>query len=140
MKKILLLLLIGAILISCECPYEEYKKKGFYNGQDVFYAEKLLGTWQCYYPMSVANYEIKSMKFVTSNKVDIVVAKFNSVDWYQYTYNYTYYGDYIKFSSQYADYNIRNFTFRIVGYLYPELILQDSFGKYKMAKRKSNGC
>lgn len=55
--KQVLCLMSAWLLLSCECPYLEKEDYGYQqntrrsvNG-DVFYAEKLLGTWQCYYPM-----------------------------------------------------------------------------------------
>ena len=143
MKKLLFLLLVVSLtLTSCEYKCDDLPGKfGFKSssGSDSFYAEKLLGTWQSS-ELEVGVYDIKQMKFISGNKVDVIISRKYDTDRFTYTYSYTYYGDYIKFYSEYAGEDINSFQFKIVNYLYPELTLQDSFGMYVMRKVKANGC
>lgn len=139
--KQVLCLMSAWLLLSCECPYLEKEDYGYQqntrrsvNG-DVFYAEKLLGTWQCYYPMIIGGMEFKQIKFMSNGKADITMAKQRDTEWYTETYDYAYYGSTLRFSR-----NGSNISLHIDGYLFPELYLRDSFGSYTMAKRKSDGC
>lgn len=139
--KTMLYLVAALLLASCECPYlekEEYEYRQnthrSVNG-DVFYADKLLGTWQCYYPMIIGGIEFKEIKFMSNGKADITMAKQRDTDWYTETYDYAYYGSTLRFSR-----NGSNISLHIDGYLFPELYLRDSFGRYTMAKRKADGC
>ena len=134
----LLFVLFALILVSCECPYQDeldraqYRK---YSSGDVFYAEKLLGTWQCYYPMIIGGVEFKQIKFMDGGKADITMAKQHDTEWYTETYNYAYYGNTLRFSRSGS-----NISLTIEGYLFPELYLRDSFGRYTIAKRRADGC
>ena len=128
------------MLLSCECPYldkeeYEYRQSNRSANGDVFYAEKLLGTWQCYYPMVIGGVEFKQIKFMSNGKADITMAKQRDTEWYTETYDYAYYGSTLRLSR-----NSSNISLHIDGYLFPELYLSDSFGRYTMAKRKSAGC
>ena len=139
-KKVLLFILISC-LISCEpycydCgEYHEAKRYENHNTTDIFYAEKLLGTWQCEYPFIVGNIEFKQIKFLTNGKCDITMAKMYDVDWYTETYDYTYYGNTIKFTK-----NGNTISFSIRDYICPQLFLRDSFGTYVMKFVKAYGC
>ena len=146
-NKIILLLLAVITLTSCDCPYCEYDDYGYrenggqtakltYNG-DYFCADKLLGTWQMDYGCTVGNIELKEIKFLDGWYCDITMAQVRNTDWYTETWTYTYYGNTIKFA--------RNdgrtaFSFKINGYTFPELYLQDSFGRYTWRKVRSYGC
>ena len=125
----LLFSLFALILVSCECPYQD-ELEG-----DVFYADVLLGTWQCYYPMIIGGVEFKQIKFMSGGKADITMAKQHDTEWYTETYNYAYYGNTLRFSRSGS-----NISLTIDGYLFPELYLRDSFGRYTMAKRRADGC
>lgn len=139
--KQVLCLMSAWLLLSCECPYlekEEYEYRQNTHRSvdgDVFYADKLLGTWQCYYPMIIGGVEFKEIKFMSNGKADITMAKQRDTDWYTETYDYAYYGSTLRFSR-----NGSNISLHIDGYLFPELYLRDSFGRYTMAKRRSDGC
>ena len=136
--KRLLGIMAAVMLISCECPYlEEKENQGYqpHTKSDAFYSEKLLGTWQCYYPMIIGGVEFKEIKFLSNGKADITMAKQRDTEWYTETYDYTYYGSTLRFSK-----NGSNISLHIDGYLFPELYLSDSFGSYTIAKRKSDGC
>ena len=131
----LLFTLFALILVSCECPYQDelnraQQHKTNING-DVFYADVLLGTWQCYYPMVIGGVEFKQIMFMSDGRADITMAKQNDTEWYTETYNYAYYGNTLRFSR-----NESNISLTIEGYLFPELYLRDSFGHYTLAKRK----
>lgn len=139
--KQVLCLMSAWLLLSCECPYLEKEDYGYQqntrrsvNG-DVFYADKLLGTWQCYYPMIIGGVEFKEIKFMSNGKADITMAKQRDTDWYTETYDYAYYGNTLRLSR-----NGSNISLHIDGYLFPELYLRDSFGRYTIAKRKADGC
>ena len=134
----LLFALFTLILASCECPYQDELDRAQYRKSstgDAFYAEKLLGTWQCYYPMIIGGVEFKQIKFMDGGKADITMAKQHDTEWYTETYNYAYYGNTLRFSRSGS-----NISLTIEGYLFPELYLRDSFGRYTMAKRRAEGC
>ena len=53
----LLIALVALICVSCECPYQDELDRAQQRKSstgDVFYADVLLGTWQCYYPMIIS--------------------------------------------------------------------------------------
>ena len=133
----LLLLLPALIWTSCECPYldEQDSSYSWNKYGDAFYAEKLLGTWQCYYPMIIGGMEFKQIKFMSGGKADITFAKPYETDWYTETFNYSYYGNTLRFSKSGS-----NISLTIEGFLFPELYLRDSYGRYTMAKRRVEGC
>ena len=72
---------------------------------------------------------------MSNGKADITMAKQRDTEWYTVTYDYAYYGNTLRFSKTGS-----NFTFKVEGYLFPELYLMDSLSRYTMAKRKSDGC
>ena len=130
----LLIALVALICASCECPYQDELDRAQQRKSstgDVFYADVLLGTWQCYYPMIIGGMEFKQIKFMSGGKADITMAKQRDTEWYTETYNYAYYGNTLRFSR-----NESNISLTIEGYLFPELYLRDSFGHYTLAKRK----
>ena len=134
----LLFALFALILASCECPYQDeldraQNRKS--STDDVFYAEKLPGTWQGYYPMIIGGVEFKQIKFMDGGKADITMAKQHDTEWYTETFNYAYYGNTLRFSRSGS-----NISLTIEGYLFPELYLRDSFGRYTIAKRRTDGC
>ncbi|MBE6260014.1 MAG: hypothetical protein E7104_06375 [Prevotella sp.] len=134
----LLIALVALICVSCECPYQDeldcaQQRKS--STGDVFYADVLLGTWQCYYPMIISGVEFKQIKFMSGGKADITMAQQHDTEWYTETYNYSYYGNTLRFSRSGS-----NISLTIEGYLFPELYLRDSFGHYTMAKRRADGC
>lgn len=72
-----LIALVTLIWVSCECPYQDelYRAQQRKTTGDVFYADVLLGTWQCYYPMIIGGMEFKQIKFMSGGKADITMAK-----------------------------------------------------------------
>lgn len=145
MKK-LILLLVTICFVACECPYCGEKScrcgssKDSYGvgyDYDYFCADKLLGEWQACYGCKVGTIELKSIKFFDSYRCDITMAQDRNVDWYTETWSYTYYGSTIKFSRNDGR---TGFSFKVYGYIYPELYLQDSFGKYTWRKIKPYSC
>lgn len=139
MKLTKLLIAIAALIcVSCECPYQDELDRAHQRKSstgDAFYADVLLGTWQCYYPMIIGGMEFKQIKFMSGGKADITMAKQYDTEWYTETYNYAYYGNTLRFSRSGS-----NISLTIEGYLFPELYLRDSFGRYTMAKRRADGC
>ena len=135
----LLFLLIALIWVSCECPYPEERQRAYRQNTntkgDVLYADMLLGTWQCYYPMIIGGVEFKQIKFMSNGKADIIMAKQHDTEWYTETFSYAYYGNTLRFSKSGI-----NISLTIEGFLYPELYLRDSISRYTMAKRRANGC
>ena len=130
--------LVVLICVSCECPYQDELDRAQQRNSstgDVFYADMLLGTWQCYYPMIIGGMEFKQIKFMSGGKADITMAKQHDTEWYTETYCYAYYGNTLRFSRSGS-----NISLTIEGYLFPELYLRDSFGRYTMAKRRADGC
>ena len=129
---------LALILVACECPYQDEPERTPQRKTstgDVFYADVLLGTWQCYYPMIIGGVEFKQIKFISGGKADITMARQYDTEWNTETYNYAYYGNTLRFSRSGS-----NISLTIEGYLFPELYLRDSFGHYTMAKRKAAGC
>lgn len=130
MKKILLIL-SAFVLLSCDCPYAgdlygvERRTK-----EAKFSAEKLLGTWQCYYPMIIDGLEYKQIRFMPNGKAEVIVAIPREIDRYALNYKYSYSDNKLKLS-----YNDINVTLTVTGYLWPELYLRDSNGQYTMAIR-----
>ena len=137
MKKLLLILTAAFLLIGCECPYQDKQDRVQQRktAGDAFYADVLLGTWQCYYPMIIGGVEFKQIKFMSGGKADITMAKQHDTEWYTETYDYAYYGNTLRFSRSGS-----NIPLTIEGFLFPELYLRDSFGRYTMAKRKAADC
>ena len=123
--------------ISCECPFQDELDRAYQRNTmgDGFSADKLLGTWQCYHPMIIGGVEYKQIKFMSGGKADITMARLGETDWYTETYSYSYYGNTLRFSRSGS-----NISLTIDGYLFPELYLRDSFGRYTMAKRRAAGC
>ena len=132
MRKLLLLLTV--VLASCECPFAELQESesDYYRrtGYDLLTAQKLVGVWQCYHPMFVGNTEFKSVRIFDDGVADITIEDKGDPDYYTLSFKYAYTGKYITFSRGRTVYQ-----FRIKGYLYPELYLEDSFGTYTWAKR-----
>lgn len=65
----LLFMFAALLLLGCECPYQDELDRAQNRKSstgDVFYAEKLLGTWQCYYPMIIGGVEFKQIKTYSS--------------------------------------------------------------------------
>ena len=117
----LLIALVALICASCECPYQDELDRAHQRKSstgDVFYADVLLGTWQCYYPMIISGVEFKQIKFMSGGKADITMAKQHDTEWYTETYSYAYYGNTLRFSRSGS-----NISLTIEGYLFPELYL-----------------
>lgn len=155
MKKILLLISLVA-LWACDCPYNEFNErkfeKGYYNSSynsknDAFYADMLIGGWQCSYDMNIRGigeildgqpnvvYQMQWVSFVNARKCDITFKAVGSVDSRVYTFEYLYDGNTLRFSR-----SNRTIIFTISGFIYPELYVRDSFGKYTITKRRAAGC
>ena len=124
----LLLLTIG----SCGYPYcDRYRYKGEQYGvsynYDYFSASKLIGLWQIDYGCNVGSIELKEIKFFNGSQCDIVFCRARDTDWYEETWSYLYNGKTIRLNRNDGETII---SFRIRGYISPELYLEDSFGKY----------
>ena len=142
MKKVLFLLFTALFFVSCDCPYCGKRKcicndYGVRYDYDYFYADKLLGEWQICYPCFVGNVELKSVKFFDGYRCDITMSQARSSEWVTETWSYSYNGSYITFSNKF---NRNSISFKVNGYIYPELYLQDSFGKYTWRKIKPYSC
>lgn len=125
------------------CAYCNYSIEGCYNcnnaytarneretDSDVFYARKLLGIWQCDYKTIIGSMNIKEINFLTTNICDITYTLGRQTAQYTETYNYSYVGKTLIFTSA-----SRTFIFQIENYLYPELRVRDSFGTHVWTKR-----
>ena len=128
------------MMTGCDCPYLQGKydetDAQYYRrtGYDRLTASKLPGLWQCYYPMIVGNVELKEVRIFSNGMADIIFEKLGGSDYYAETFKWRYDGNYISFSGK------TNYQFQITGYLYPELYLRDSRGKYTWAKRAPEDC
>ena len=143
MKK-LLLLLVTLCFIACECPYCGYtncrcgnghERYGVYYDYDYFCSNDLLGEWQVCYGCNFGSAEIKDIKFFNNYYCDIIMS--NGSDWYTETWRYNYYGSTIKFTRIGGN---GSYSFKIDGYIYPELYIKDSFGSYTFRKIKPYSC
>lgn len=132
-RTVLLGLMSATLLMSCECPFldEEKRERQSVSQSDAFYADVLVGTWQCDYQMIIAGYEFKQIVFMANGKADITMAKEHDTDWFTETYSYAYYGNTLRFSR-----GRNNISLNIEGFLFPELYVRDSFGRYTLTKRK----
>ena len=130
------MLLATVMLAACECPYLDEKRSLHYETQgDRLTADLLPGLWQCYYPMYVGNVEFKEVRIFSNGKADIIMEKVGGSDYYAETYKWRYDGKYLSFTKGNTTYQ-----FQITGYLWPELFLRDSYGKYTWAFRRSEDC
>lgn len=130
------MLLAATMLAACECPYLNEKRSQYHNTQgDRLTADLLPGLWQCYYPMYVGNVEFKEVRIFSNGKADIIMEKVGGSDYYAETYKWRYDGKYLSFTKGNTTYQ-----FQITGYLWPELFLRDSYGKYTWAFRRSEDC
>lgn len=139
MKKFILFLVTIIAFVACEpyCPYCEGRGYCDYCGEnrgvtytyDKFYADKLIGVWQCSHNTSVGNINLKEITFIDNRKCDIVYSVGKTTDWYTETYSYSYSSGYIRFTK-----NGVTFSFHMKGYIYPELYVEDSFGQYNWHK------
>ena len=137
---ITIIFLSPAMMISCDCPYEEVGRECDYEyyrrtGYDRLTADRLPGLWQCYYPMYVGNVEFKEVRMFTNGKADIIMEKVGGSDYYSETFRWRYDGKYLSFTKGNTTYQ-----FQITGYLSPELYLRDSYVKYTWAYRKTEDC
>ena len=139
MKRHLKLLFVLALtLAACERPYLEEKRHSYYNYKnqgDHLTADLLPGLWQCYYPMYVGNVEFKEVRVFSNGKADIIMEKVGGSDYYAETFRWRYDGKFLSFTKGNTSYQ-----FQITGYLWPELFLRDSYGKYTWAFRRSEDC
>ena len=144
-KKALSLIVIFLALVSCEkyCPHcgEYYTNRHMcsnygvkYSSNDHFCAETLLGTWQMDYNR-VNGIELKQIEFFDGHKCDVTYQVGYDPDWLTDTFTYTYTSGYVKLNKGRA-----SFAFKVRGFLWPELYLQDSFGNYTWRKVRSYGC
>ena len=129
MRKLFTLTLFLFLFTSCDYYYYDEPHDGCHeyrrSGEDYFYEDRLIGTWQCCYPMYVGGMEFKQIRFMRNGYADITMSYAREVDWFTYTYSYTYYGNTIRFSR-----HGQTISFSIWSFLSPELTVYDSFGKY----------
>ena len=132
-RTVLLGAVSATLLMSCECPFldEEKRERQAVSQSDAFYADVLVGTWQCDYQMIIAGYEFKQIVFMSNGKADITMTKEHDTDWFTETYSYAYYGNTLRFSR-----GRNNISLNIEGFLFPELYVRDSLGHYTLTKRK----
>ena len=133
MKKFLPLLL-ALMLVGCDCTYD-WNSPYYRNRGDHLTADKLTGLWQCYYPMIVGNVEFKEVRMFSSGKADIIMENKGGSAYYAETFKWRFDGNYLTFTKGNTTYQ-----FQITGYLWPELYLRDSRGKYTWALRRTEDC
>ena len=140
MRKLSLLMLYLAALISCECPYEWDSNKPYYpNNNLTFHEEDMWGTWQS----SDLKFGDKDVKeFVISRKrpgeanVNLQIPP--HTERYNKTYKYVLDGKFLYFQSKYTDeYGKYDgpYKFRILEFYTCEVTLQDCWTgkKYTIA-------
>ena len=133
MKKILPLLL-ALMLVGCDCTYD-WNSPYYRNKEDHLTADKLTGLWQCYYPMIVGNVEFKEVRIFSNGKADIIMENKGGSAYYAETFKWRFDGNYLSFTQGNTTYQ-----FQVTGYLWPEIYLRDSRGKYTWAWRRSEEC
>ena len=123
-------------IVSCECPYLEERNSQYSSSKgDHLTADLLTGLWQCYYPMYVGDVEFKELRIFSDGKADIIMEDVGGSAYYAETFAWRYDGRYITFTKGNTVYQ-----FQITGYLWPELYLRDSRGKYTWAWRRPEEC
>ena len=127
--KLLSVVLLALLCASCECPFLDDLKKQQPKVSS-FYADKLPGVWQCYYPMYVGNVEFKEVFIYSDGKADIIMEDVGGSAYYAKTFSWRYDSNYLTFTRGNTVYQ-----FQITGWICPELSLRDSFGNYKWAWR-----
>ena len=134
--KQLLTLLLALMIVGCECHYLEEQRNSYRSGNgDHLTADKLPGLWQCYYPMIVGNVEFKEVRMFSNGKADIIMEARGGSAYFAETFKWRYDGRYLSFTQGNTTYQ-----FQITGYLWPELYLRDSRGKYTWACRRTEDC
>ncbi len=124
------------MMVGCECPYLEEQKNSYRSGNgDRLTADLLPGLWQCYYPMIVGDVEFKEVRMFSSGKADIIMEARGGSAYFAETFKWRYDGRYLSFTQGNTTYQ-----FQITGYLWPELYLRDSRGKYTWACRRTEDC
>jgi hypothetical protein len=89
----------------------------------------LIGVWQIDYNIGYERglgMTPKQIQFFNNHTCDITYSVGRETEWWTDTYTYTYTGSYIRFNNGYGS----SFSFKVRGYLFPELYLEDSFGYY----------
>jgi hypothetical protein len=79
--------------------------------------------------------ELKQIEFFDGHKCDVTYQVGYDPDWLTDTFTYTYTSGYVKLNK-----GRTSFAFKVRGFLWPELYLQDSFGNYTWRKVRSYGC
>jgi hypothetical protein len=85
--------------------------------------------------MYVGNVEFKEVKIFSNGKADIIMEDVGGSAYYAETFKWRYDGNYLSFTKGNTTYQ-----FQIIGYLFPELYLRDSRGKYTWACRGTEDC
>ena len=145
MKKVFCLIVVVLTLVSCEkyCPHcGEYGHSYCNNtnnsyrssNNDYFCARTLLGIWQMDYNRT-NGIELKQIEFFDGHRCDVTYQVGYDPDWLTDTFTYTYTGGYVKLNKDRT-----TLSFKVRGFLFPELYLQDSFGYYTWRKVKSYEC
>ena len=134
--KQLLTLLLALMIVGCECPYREKQRNSYRGGNGHrLTADLLPGLWQCYYPMIVGDVEFKEVRMFSNGKADIIMEARGGSAYFAETFKWRYDGRYLSFTQGNTTYQ-----FQITGYLWPELYLRDSRGKYTWACRRTEDC
>ena len=140
--EVAIITLTAVWLCSCDCYWCNgigdcthcNRSKKVYQTSDAFCANTLLGTWQMDYNRT-NGIELKQIEFFDNHMCDVTYQKGNDPDWFTDTFTYTYTSGYIKLNN-----NNMSFSFKVRGFIFPELYLQDSRGTYTWRKVKSYGC
>lgn len=135
MKSSFLSLIALFLIVSCECPYMEENDPYYKNKGSHLTADRLTGLWQCYYPMIIGNVEFKEVRILSNGKSDIIMEDVGGSEYYAKTFKWRYDGNYITFTKGNTTYQ-----FQITDYIFPELSLRDSRGKYTWAWRRPEDC
>ena len=85
--------------------------------------------------MIVGNVEFKEVRMFSNGKADIIMEARGGSAYFAETFKWRYDGRYLSFTQGNTTYQ-----FQITGYLWPELYLRDSRGKYTWACRRTEDC
>jgi NADPH:quinone reductase-like Zn-dependent oxidoreductase len=85
--------------------------------------------------MIIGNVEFKEVRIFSNGKSDIIMEEVGGSDYYAETFKWRYDGNYITFTKGNTTYQ-----FQITDFIFPELSLRDSRGKYTWAWRRPEDC
>lgn len=139
---ILALVLSCNSLRYCRQPFEDIHTSNIterlYNAnkpiQDEFHASTLLGVWQCSYNTTVGDYTLCEIEFMSDALCDIVMEDIGVPNRHTRTFYWFLNNGFLNFDSGSIYTDRMSFSFKLNGYIYPVLTMEDGFGIYELRK------